>query len=327
MHKIDFSKMSPIEVMRTGLSMYQEEMEGYTDPATKKLREDYAVDVLECPACGGSSAEADFVFQKDPFSYFQCSLCCLVYVNPRLDDENTEKLYTAGRCMYQLKNFYLPTAEYRKDTIYKRKLGDIEQDVEKGVLLDFGSSTGYFMKTAEESGWSVYGVELNPFGVQWAREKLGLENVYGKDIRECGFSEGQFDVITMWDVLEHLPNPHEILTVLRPFLRDEGMFVVETSHFDCLETDVLGSENTNVAGDIHLMHFTEQSLRVLLERSGYHHLSTEIFGLDVKHIVDYHKLRESDEFKIPEESVSHFQACVDKARKGCYIKMTATVKG
>ncbi|MEZ4752911.1 MAG: class I SAM-dependent methyltransferase [Bdellovibrionota bacterium] len=326
MSEIDPSKINPFEPVKKMYQLYLEDMLRYTDPSTGDLKQELQVKVEDCPACGINTNHSSKIFQKGPFHFYQCDECTLVYVNPRLCDEHTEALYREGRCMYQLKNFYLPTAEYRKENLYKRKLGEIETKKAKGTLLDFGSSTGYFLQTAQEGGWDAYGVELNPVGVAWAREKLGLTNVFNKYLAECGFDQNKFDVITMWDVLEHLTDPYPILLELHEYLKDDGLIVIETSHYDCFETEVLGSENTNIAGDMHLTHFNKLSLQTLLERAGFKIIEFDIFGLDIKHILDYQKLTNTNHFSIAEEKISSEQERIDNEEKGCYIKVLASKK-
>jgi 2-polyprenyl-3-methyl-5-hydroxy-6-metoxy-1,4-benzoquinol methylase len=320
---MDSSKLLPENQFQRFEELRKADMQEYSDPETGKLRSDYGTPVTNCPSCGTSTDSSEYIFTKEAFDYSQCNNCELVYVNPRLNDKYTARLYQEGRCLEQLKTIYLPTAKYRQETVYLRKLKEIEDMTPARNLLDFGSSTGYFMKTAQDRGWKVSGVELNPFGVSWAREELGLDNVYNKDIGECGFSEGQFDVITLWDVLEHIAEPAPLLKQLSKYLSKDGHMIIETSHYDCLETDILGKENTNIVGDMHIMHFTETSLAKLLNRTGLKVIDSSIFGLDLQHIINYEKVHQLDNFRIPQESLNQIQACIDQAKKGCYIKVTA----
>lgn len=317
MEESNFKKIFPLDALKEILEKLEEDFKRYGET---ELLPEYSQEVSKCYSCGSSSSSSVTLFKKGPFSYFQCSDCELVYVNPRLCDEETNKLYQEGRCFYQMQNFYLPGAKARKEKIYKRKLESIQQQVGVGSILDFGSSTGYFLQTAVESGWDAHGVELNPFAVKWAREKLNLKNVHNQYLAECDFSPAQFDAITMWDVLEHIPDPVPILSDLKKLLKPDGIFVVETSHYDCLETELLGADNTNVVGDMHIMHFTEKSLRTMLSEAGFTVNEIEIFGLDISHIIAYQSVKGGSEVKLPESYIGPLQRCVDEAGKGCYIK-------
>lgn len=324
MSDFDPAKINPLEAMKKLYALYLRDMEHYTDSATGELRKELQISIEYCPACGQNALRNTFLFKKGPFRYQQCTNCGLVYVNPRLCDEYTEALYREGRCMVQLKEFYLPTAQYRKETLYERKIRQIEMRKEKGRLLDFGSSTGYFMLAALEHGWDVSGIELNPFGVEWATKELALKNVYNRSLDECRFDEEQFDVITMWDVLEHLPEPLPVLRELLRYLKPDGLLVIETSHFDCFETEVLGVENTNLAGDMHVMHFTKKAIDHLLSRAGFSVAEVDIFGLDIKHILTYEKLTGSQFLAITEGEIQAEQERLDEMGKGCYIQVFGT---
>jgi 2-polyprenyl-3-methyl-5-hydroxy-6-metoxy-1,4-benzoquinol methylase len=315
---MEVEKLQPIEVLKALDQMRRDDMERYLDPSSGKIRTSISEDVPACPACGVKRKR--FLFQKEAFSYHQCSSCALVYVSPRLNDDNLTYLYREGRSGYQTRHFYLPTAAYRKETIYLRKVKQLLEASPGRKILDYGCSTGYFLQTAIENGFDGYGIELNPFGIQWAREELGLEHVFDRDISECGFEHGFFHVITMWDVLEHVPEPIGLLKALHPYLHRDGLMVIETSHYDCFETEVLGKENTNLVGDIHLMHFTIPSLDSLACRAGYTIAERDIFGLDLDHIIHYHHLNGLPEISMPTPLVKALQGLIDRVDKGCYVR-------
>ena len=316
---MEINKLQPADILKTLDRLRREDMKKYADPTTGKLKESMSVEVSFCPACGKEARI--FLFQKEAFDYYQCMNCRHVYVSPRLNDENLLYLYREGRSDYQTKHFYLPTAEYRKENIYRRKVEEILKTGSGKTLLDYGCSTGYFLQTAIEMGFDGHGVELNSFGVKWAREKLGLKNIYDKDIKDCGFDKYSFDVITMWDVLEHVPNPLDLLSELRPYLKPDGFIVIETSYYDCFETEILGMKNTNLVGDIHLMHFTAKSLQELASRAKYKIVKRDIFGLDLSHVINFHLLNRLPEIKLPPELTNAIQNLIDQSDKGCYIKI------
>ena len=319
----EFAKLFASDAVAALRAMVKDDFNRYTDPGTGKLRSEIATQSDSCPVCAESHKGSTLVFQKGPFCYWRCGSCAAVYVNPRLNDAGLDFLYSEGRCRKQLEWYYLPSADFRAREIYPRKLAEIEAVRPKGALLDFGCSTGYFMKTAKDRGWSVHGVELNPFAVEWAKTKLGIESVFLGDIAVAPFTPGQFDVITLWDVLEHVPDPAAILRSLRPLLNPEGLLVIETSHFDCAETDILGADNTNLVGDMHLVHFSSRSLQLLLEHTGFAQVKIESFGLDLQHAISWAKSNSRDDIRLPVAAIAPLQRCIDVAGKGCYLKAWA----
>ncbi len=315
-----FAKLFASDAVTALREMTKADFAGYTDPSTGGLRSEIATEYESCPVCAVPHSTSSLVFRKGPFDYWRCASCEAVYVNPRLNDSGLDFLYSEGRCRKQLEWFYLPSADFRAKEIYPRKLAELEAVRAKGELLDFGCSTGYFMKTAKERGWNVHGVELNPFAVEWAKSKLGIDSVFLGDIAAAPFREAQFDVITLWDVLEHVPDPASILRRLRPLLKRDGILVIETSQFDCLETDLLGADNTNLVGDMHLMHFSSRSLETLFKRTGFSTVKIDSFGLDLAHAVSWAKSTNRDDIRLPPAAIAALQQCIDAAGRGCYIK-------
>jgi len=99
----------------------------------------------------------------------------------------------------------------------------------KGRLLDAGCGPGFVVKNISAfEGWEVYGCEISPAAVNYAKEKLGLENVVSGNISDAGFEEESFDIITMWDVIEHIPDPGPFLSGLNRLLKKNGILFVHT---------------------------------------------------------------------------------------------------
>lgn len=301
------------------VQMLDADMVRYTDPATGGVRAELATNVPLCPACGTASPAAAKL-TKGPFAYAECAKCGLVYVNPRLNDTELNYLYSEGRCRVQMEKFYLPTAEFRAAKLYPPKLEYLEQRATGRELLDFGSSTGYFLKEAIARGWNASGIELNPFAVKWSREQLGITSVYHGFLADAPFRPGQFSAITLWDVLEHLPDPVAILAALRELLAPDGVMVIETSRYDCVETELLGVENTNFVGDMHLMHFTPGSLDALAQRSGLTVGEWDSFGLDLAHAVSHFARAKDGSLQMPAHFISVLQGVIDRANEGCYLR-------
>jgi 2-polyprenyl-3-methyl-5-hydroxy-6-metoxy-1,4-benzoquinol methylase len=88
-------------------------------------------------------------------------------------------------------------------------------------MLDVGCYTGVFMKVAAAGGWDVEGVELSSWAAGIARES-GFEKVYEKPLEQLALPGEGFDVITLWDVMEHLSHPAEMLKNVFRLLKPGG---------------------------------------------------------------------------------------------------------
>ena len=87
-----------------------------------------------------------------------------------------------------------------------------------GKLLDVGCGLGYFVrKVSDFSSWQVYGYEISKQAVDFAKTKLKLPNVFCGRVEESGFAKGSFDIITLWDVIEHIPIPTHSLRISPPY--------------------------------------------------------------------------------------------------------------
>lgn len=123
---------------------------------------------------------------------------------------------------------------YEKDDVYTRfekefkdRMLMIENLKEKGTLLDIGCGLGHFLSVARESGWKSIGVEISPSAVKYVRENSNLE-VHEGTVENCDIENNSVDVITMWDVIEHIQNPIEALSAVRNKLKKGGMLVIKT---------------------------------------------------------------------------------------------------
>ncbi|MFH1523131.1 MAG: class I SAM-dependent methyltransferase [Patescibacteria group bacterium] len=99
----------------------------------------------------------------------------------------------------------------------------------KGKLLDVGCGLGYFVKKISTfSNWEVYGYEISKPAVEFAKLKLKLDNVFCGQVESSNFPKKYFNIITLWDVIEHIPDPGLILSYLCSILKDDGILFIHT---------------------------------------------------------------------------------------------------
>jgi len=129
------------------------------------------------------------------------------------------------------------------------------------TVLDIGSGTGDFLMACKQNGWSVDGVEPNNNANKETRKKTFTE--ISKDISELG--KKQFDVITMWHVLEHVPNLNEYISILKKILKPDGILVVAVPNHKSY--DATYYKEFWAAYDVprHLWHFSRLSIDKLFQ--------------------------------------------------------------
>ncbi len=151
---------------------------------------------------------------------------------------------------------------------YQRQLRDIKIFKYGGRLLDIGCNIGLFLNEARTAGFDTTGVELNADCAEYARTHFKL-NVYSDYLHNIAFEAGSFDVVTMYDVLEHIPDLHGILDEIRRILKTDGMLIVQSPNIDSLMAELSKSAWGWLSPPDHLYHFTPGALSSLLAHAGY----------------------------------------------------------
>lgn len=133
-----------------------------------------------------------------------------------------------------------------------------------GELLDVGAATGYFVGLANAAGWQAYGIEPSDEAVQIATAKgLAVRNGI---LTQDTYPPASFDVVTLWDVLEHIPEPHGILSTVYRILKPGGVAVFNTPDSGSLWARTMGLRWHLIVPPEHVNLFSGKSLRVALEK-------------------------------------------------------------
>jgi SAM-dependent methyltransferase len=147
-----------------------------------------------------------------------------------------------------------------------------------GRLLDMGCGLGFFLKrVASSANWSVYGCEVSPAAVRYCHDVQRLPDVACGRLVDCPGVADSFDIITMWDVLDHLAAPEPVLRRCYGLLKDDGLLFIRTPNIRmqlprARLSKLLGSSG-NASGRLqpfdHQHHYSVWSLRRLLTRNGF----------------------------------------------------------
>jgi SAM-dependent methyltransferase len=225
------------------------------------------------------------LFDWDDTSVLKCDKCGLVFRKVAIELSEGELFAFAGRIGDASKS---PTAKYdvsyteddSRVVLWKGFLKELEKFKlsRDRKLLDIGSSKGVFLDIARKSGWEVMGVEPSDSDSAYAREVFGLP-VFTGTLEEAGFPSNCFDVVTMWDVIEHLKNPTTTVAQAFHVLKPGGLISVLTPNHDSLITILSHFVYKLTARRfplerllypvVHLYYFTPKTLSDLLSRSGF----------------------------------------------------------
>jgi len=154
-------------------------------------------------------------------------------------------------------------------------------------ILDFGSGWGFFLATTKKHGWSAYGLEPLPACAAYARATFGVE-ILTDTLRDDSFPPDFFDVVTSFQVFEHLPTPLENACTLHHLLKRGGVILIEVPNFDTWSMKLLGARHRHFVQD-HLNFFSINTLGQLLNRAGFEvvdsYHTTRL--MSVRHLVKY----------------------------------------
>lgn len=209
-----------------------------------------------CPVCGGMDSKVHL--ELDRFQIVRCSGCQFLYVENVLSDAANADYYDDyGGLRFQ--QGQRVNAKTSLPTI--KALGDLRGR----TLLDVGSGFGFFLAAARDLGMKVTGAELSRHERDYAEKTLGiemfasLEQVPGDRI---------FDVVTLWEVIEHLRDPGAMIDMIAPLVRPGGFLVLGTDNFESKAVRTMGAGFPKWIPHQHISLFAPATLKRLATRSG-----------------------------------------------------------
>lgn len=204
---------------------------------------------IVCNYCGQDNTQvvnhgADLLLNlPGDFYLVRCLGCGLIYQNPQLSAAELAVHYPDNYLPYQLNN--------QNKTSWLRRLGQkhalsrlcarvIRHRPNPGYLLDVGCATGVFLNAMRERGWQVKGVEPGVFAANYARQQFQLDIFTGL-LEEAAFPSASFDVVTLWDVLEHVADPKATLQEIGRILKPNGLLIASVPNPNSVEAWLFGS--------------------------------------------------------------------------------------
>lgn len=233
----------------------------YLDPKTGVFNEKYT-EFRCCPVCEKNNAIK--IFDKEGGIYVKCIDCSMVYLNPVFTDEALKIYYQTNHSVQSEivetdpDGFYISIYNQGLDSILKEKKSS-------ATILDIGCSSGFFLDQAKLRTIDTYGVELNKSEYKQAKDKGHI--AYNQLLEHIDF-ERKFDVISMWDVFEHLKDGHSYLDQMKQLLTEDGIIFLQIPSSDSLAAKVLQKHCNMFDGLEHVNLYGEKTISILAQKCG-----------------------------------------------------------
>jgi len=230
--------------------------------------------LIGCPLRSGMRFR--FVLNDSGAQVVKCTACRFIYVNPQPTEQELDRLY---REYYGDEGHDLAHSLCFRRPVFEHGVKTLNHLARGGKLLDIGCGTGDFLVRAREAGWDATGVELSARAAAHARDR-GL-HVRTGSVVEQGFPSDCFNVVTLWDVLEHLPDPRREIREVYRILKLGGILVVRVpnTHVQlmkrCVRKVLLAPCDNYLVANFHLNHFTPRTIRLLFRSSGFNPIRQE----------------------------------------------------
>ena len=231
-----------------------------------------------CVLCGETSGKP--VWREQSVDIVRCRGCGLVYTD--LEQTIAETFWKEPKPeKLDQEDFYWDTARAGPYEEVLSLLAPRPEEARGRRILDVGCGKGYFLHRAAARGFEPYGQELSPQAVRFARERLGLGNVAQGRMEDAAFPKGFFHAITLWDVIEHLPDPGPVLSAAARLLAGDGVLFVQTPniafHLPYAHAKralsflprFRRSQKHLLEAKHHLVQFSRATLARMLDRSGF----------------------------------------------------------
>lgn len=237
------------------------------------------METIKCNICGSSEQDIlyeipDYLLDRDGISttLVKCPQCGLIFQNPRPTIEEMDIHYPPEY------DSYLPASEQIQGSwlmskainygIYKR-CKVVREQVREGDILDIGCATGEFLRgMSNYPGWKAYGVEPNHYAANLARQRYGLE-VFNGTLEKAAYPNDSFDVVTLWDVFEHLHDPTGTLVEIHRILKTNGVVIVRVPNAYSWDARWFGRYWAGLDAPRHLYVFEPMTLSRIFTMAGF----------------------------------------------------------
>lgn len=208
----------------------------------------------DCPLCGNEAPlrfrarDSNCKISDEVFNYFRCSSCGLIFLSPI--PANLGKYYRSDYIAYSIPSSLEQLAAQAEKVRFRIEL--VQKFVSSGRLLEVGPSYGGFAFLAKHAGFEVEAIEMDDRCCRFLSDVVGVRTINDGDVNTALANSGQYNVVALWHVLEHLPNPWTTLDLLTKRLLPKSILVISTPNPDSLQFKLFGRFWVHVDAPRHL---------------------------------------------------------------------------
>jgi len=230
-----------------------------------------------CPMCGvylvnpkHQLPDRLYHTTEEMFTVIECRGCGLMRLDPRPKDADMPKYYPDRYWAYGATR-HGPAGFYRRFVLrdharfVKKALKSV--DAPSVAILDVGCGAGDLLASLRKQGHSAIGMDVSHSALRSAKE-LDVPGVHGS-YRQAPFQDQIFDVVMMFHVLEHIPDPDAAIAGARKLLKPNGRLLIQVPNADCMQYTILGRKWMGLDVPRHLYDYRRQDIENLLARNGF----------------------------------------------------------
>ena len=233
---------------------------------------------VNCNLCGANDAELVYI-EKDrllklpgTFRLVRCRQCGLLYLNPRPAPQEIKDYYPEEYGPYTVTPQDEPSWITRLDQSYgywKRARIVSRARPQGGRILDVGCAMGNFLHMMTRLGpWETYGLDIDEQATGYAQDRYRVCSFTG-ELTDAGYPDSYFDVVTMWDVMEHLHDPTAALAEVHRILKPDGLFLARVPNVATWDARLFGPYWVGYDAPRHLYIYSPATLTAFLHKTGF----------------------------------------------------------
>lgn len=229
-----------------------------------------------CPVCDATAGRLRYRVDRTRLHIAECGTCGLASLHPRPTPAEIESFYPPNYYGATGAKFQ-PLVEKLVRIVGARRARLLAKGLEPGArVLDIGCGRGVLLSSLADRGLETHGFEISDYAAEGADPRVQLR--IGSNLAEVDYPDGHFDLVVLWHVFEHMPDPVETLREIRRILKPGGRVVIAVPNHGSLQSRCTGRHWFHLDPPRHLFHYSARTLRQLLDREGFapeaaHHFS------------------------------------------------------